>query len=60
MPSVTTNTTHYMTTQVVIGGATSAVDTRTILVVNLNVDDAAIVVSDFSTSYANTNYGWTI
>ena len=60
MPSVTTNTAHYMTTQVVIGGATSAVDTRTVLVVNLNVDDTAIVVSDFSTSYANTNYGWTV
>ncbi len=35
MPSVTTNTTHYMTTQVVSGGVTSAVDTRTVLVVNL-------------------------
>jgi hypothetical protein len=58
MPSVATNTSHYMTTQVVQGGYTSAVDTRTVLVINLNIDDTAIVVSDFSTSYSNTNYGW--
>lgn len=58
MPSVTTNTTHYMTTQVVIGGATSAVDTRTVLVVNLNVDDTSIIVTDFS--FNNLNSGWVI
>jgi hypothetical protein len=58
MPSVTTNTTHYMTTQVVINGATSAVDTRTVLVVNLNVDDTSIIVTDFS--FNNLNSGWVI
>lgn len=58
MPSVTTNTTHYMTTQVVSGGVTSAVDTRTVLVVNLNVDDTSIIVTDFS--FNNLNSGWVI
>lgn len=58
MPSVTTNTTHYMTTQVVSGGVTSAVDTRTVLVVNLNISDAAVIVSDFSSTYANVTFGW--
>lgn len=58
MPSVATNTTHYMTTQVVSGGVTSAVDTRTVLVVNLNIADAAVIVSDFSSTYANVTFGW--
>ena len=60
LPSVASNTTHYMTTQVVSGGVTSSTTTKTISVLNINIDDAAIVVSDFSTSYANTNYGWTV
>jgi len=58
LPSVTTNTTHYMTTQVVSDGVTSAVDTRTVLVVNLNISDAAVIVSDFSSTYANVTFGW--
>jgi hypothetical protein len=58
MPSVTTNTTHYMTTQVVSGGVTSAVDTRTVLVVDLNIDDTSIIVTDFS--FNNLNSGWVI
>ena len=58
LPSVTTNTTHYMTTQVVSDGVTSAVDTRTVLVVNLNIADAAVIVSDFSSTYANVTFGW--
>ena len=58
MPSVTTNTTHYMTTQVVVAGVTSLVDTRTVLVVNLNIADAAVIVSDFSSTYANVTFGW--
>jgi hypothetical protein len=60
MPSVTTNTTHYMTTQVITAGVTSLTDTRTVLVVNLNISDTSIVVTDFTTSYANTVYGWVV
>jgi len=60
MPAVTTNTTHYMTTQSVYTGVTSLVGTNTVLVVNLNITDTAIVVTDFSTSYANTVYGWVV
>jgi len=60
MPTVTTNTTYYMTTQVVNAGVTSPADTRTVLVVNLNISDTAIVVTDFTTSYANTVYGWIV
>ena len=56
MPSVTTNTTHYMTTQVVNAGTTTAVDTRTVLVVDLGISDAAIIISDF-TSYT-LSLGW--
>jgi hypothetical protein len=58
MPAVTSNTTHYMTTQVVSGGVTSSIDTRTVVVVNLNIDDTAVVVTDFS--YNTYNSGWTI
>jgi hypothetical protein len=58
MPAVTSNTTNYMTTQVVSGGVTSSIDTRTVLVINLNIDDTAVVVTDFS--YNNYNSGWTI
>lgn len=58
MPAVTSNTSHYMTTQVVSGGVTSSIDTRTVLVVNLNIDDTAVVVTDFS--YNSYNSGWTI
>ena len=58
MPAVTSNTSHYMTTQVVSGGVTSSIDTRTVLVVNLNIDDTAVVVTDFS--YNRYNSGWTI
>jgi hypothetical protein len=58
MPAVTSNTTHYMTTQVVSGGVTSSIDTRTVLVVNLNIDDTAVVVTDFS--YNSYNSGWTL
>ena len=60
MPSVTTNTVHYMTTQSVYTGVTSLVGTNTVLVVNLNITDTAIVVTDFTTSYANTVYGWVV
>ena len=45
-----------MTTQVVNAGTTTAVDTRTVLVVDLGISDAAIIISDF-TSYT-LSLGW--
>jgi hypothetical protein len=58
MPSVNANTSFYMTTMVSSNGVTSYADTRTVLVIDLQVDDAAVVVSDFS--YNNINSGWVV
>jgi len=57
LPSVASNTTHYLSTAAVSNGVTSFSDTRTVLVVNVNIDDTAIVVTDFT--YNNINSGWT-
>jgi hypothetical protein len=60
LPTVNNATTHYLLVQSAFGAQTSDVITKQISVSDLNIADNAIFVTNFGSSNAIANSGWTV